>query len=811
MPLETPPDREICTESASTPLQTLPPAGSAVIARGARAVLERTIEHADCTELHLAGPSEPSVLLSPFDRIQRIDAPARPLVVRLRRWAAHVREQDAVARVDGLRARPAGAAILPYQLAPALAVAAGDARVLLADEVGLGKTIQAGWILSHLVSENVEARVLIAVPAGLRLQWQSELLTQFGLASAIADAAWLRRAAADLPGDLSPWSLAGIYITSLDFVKRSDVVRSIGCHPWDALVVDEAHAVRAPTERHAAIAPLARRARRIVLITATPFSGDVKSFESIVSLGALGGSAPLRMFRRSKEDVANAPKRRHRFASIRLSPDERELQHQLARYTEEVWNAETETREGAQLAMTVLRKRALSSPHAVLRSLRRRLELLDSRETPAGARQLALFSEDDDVDDGEPVAALASPGLRDEVRERRWLMRLLDAAARACALDSKHRFLERLVRRLRGESAIVFTEYRDSLTYLSASLPHALLLHGGLVPSERWRIQRQFNAQGGLLLATDAASEGLNLQGRCRLIVNYELPWNPVRLEQRIGRVDRIGQRRPVHAVTLVARHTAEEFVLEKLARRLYTIASTLGERDRLASLLDEARTAGIIIGHRRYDESDRRPILNGVVPDEGPTGRANEEAVRLQRQRVQADPAGASRLYISTMRSGCGLPGGIVFIYRWLAATPDGGPLESQLLVLHVPDVIERPRSAGAARARALAALERWEPSLGACVSRFSDECLARVRPRNEAVVRSSIARERALMASLREPGLFQAGLFDTRAVDEARQDSSALIDASAEHADHVAALQRRARVQSRCDPIAILLVASS
>src|SRR5690242_5425626 len=120
MPLETPPDREICTESASTPLQTLPPAGSAVIARGARAVLERTIEHADCTELHLAGPSEPAVLLSPFDRIQRIDAPARPLVVRLRRWAAHVREQDAVARVDGLRARPAGAAILPYQLAPAL-------------------------------------------------------------------------------------------------------------------------------------------------------------------------------------------------------------------------------------------------------------------------------------------------------------------------------------------------------------------------------------------------------------------------------------------------------------------------------------------------------------------------------------------------------------------------------------------------------------------------------------------------------------------------------------------------------------------
>src|SRR4029079_3920753 len=116
-------------------------------------------------------------------------------------------------------------------------------------------------------------------------------------------------------------------------------------------------------------------------------------------------------------------------------------------------------------------------------------------------------------------------------------------------------------------------------------------------PSERWRVQRQFNAQGGLLLETDAAWEGLNLQGRCRLIVNYELPWNPARLEQRIGRVDRIGQRRPVHAVTLVARDTAEDFVVANLTRRLARVAATLGERDRLAAVLGDARMARTIIG----------------------------------------------------------------------------------------------------------------------------------------------------------------------------------------------------------------------
>ena len=104
-----------------------------------------------------------------------------------------------------------------------------------------------------------------------------------------------------------------------------------------------------------------------------------------------------------------------------------------------------------------------------------------------------------------------------------------------------------------GEAAIVFTEYRDTLRHLAAAMPEALQMHGGMTAAERAGVQQRFNEEGGWLIATDAASEGLNLQQRCRLVVNYELPWNPARLEQRIGRVDRIGQRRSVHAVSLVA------------------------------------------------------------------------------------------------------------------------------------------------------------------------------------------------------------------------------------------------------------------
>ena len=205
----------------------------------------------------------------------------------------------------------------------------------------------------------------------------------------------------------------------------------------------------------------------------------------------------------------------------------------------------------------------------MLNSLERRQRFLAGAERLP--RQLALFDrEEDPLDDEEPGEILAPPGMHDGDLERRWLAVLIDAAASAAQLDSKLAFLRRLVRRLRGDSAIVFTEYRDTLAHLSASFQDATLLHGGSSADERDEVRRRFNAEGGLLIATDAAAEGLNLQGRCRLVINYELPWNPARLEQRIGRVDRIGQERAVHAVTLVARDTAEHLVLARLTRRLH-------------------------------------------------------------------------------------------------------------------------------------------------------------------------------------------------------------------------------------------------
>jgi superfamily II DNA/RNA helicase len=159
--------------------------------------------------------------------------------------------------------------------------------------------------------------------------------------------------------------------------------------------------------------------------------------------------------------------------------------------------------------------------------------------------------------------------LSDPARERRLLTALHQSARAASTGETKVARLVTLLRRA-GQSAVVFTEYRDTLLHVRRSLARpALVLHGGLTRDERSEVLESFARDPcGLLLATDAAAEGLNLHHRCRLVVNLELPWNPMRLEQRIGRVDRIGQRRIVHAFHLIAGGTGEERLLARLRAR---------------------------------------------------------------------------------------------------------------------------------------------------------------------------------------------------------------------------------------------------
>jgi superfamily II DNA or RNA helicase len=262
------------------------------------------------------------------------------------------------------------------------------------------------------------------------------------------------------------------------------------------------------------------------------------------------------------------------------------------------------------------------------RTLTRRAALLGGAplDTP---RQVQLpWEEIDDGDDDSDDERLGRPGLLDDVDERHQLDSLIELARLASAHSSKLACLSRFLHRCR-EPVVVFTEYRDTLRAACAALSPAFRvasIHGGIPAGLRQEVIGQFD--GGdveVLLATDTAGEGLNLHRRCRLVIDLELPWNPLRIEQRVGRVDRLGQQRAVHALHLFHRGTVEDRVLANLERRR-TVAST--------SLGDEAEAT---------EQAIAQAVFDGVGPSHSRVASvvsarvdgANEERQRIDHLRL--------------------------------------------------------------------------------------------------------------------------------------------------------------------------------
>jgi superfamily II DNA or RNA helicase len=545
----------------------------------------------DCQLVTLAGLTPPYVgatrrVLTPFDTIDLVDRRARPRVVRPERWRRACRgllaaNRPPAALQSALHAR---IDLLPHQLEPALAVVRGmGSRVLLADEVGLGKTIQAGLVCAELLARGAIDRVLVVAPAGLREQWRDELDERFSIAAANVDAPALRRLMATLPVGLNPWSTQSIAIASIDYIKRPEVLPAAAACLWDLVIVDEAHGVGGDSDRHAAVSALASGAAYVLLLTATPHSGDRRSFMSLCGLGSLDAD-PLLVFRRSRADVSIGVPRRVHITRVRSSADERRMHQALAEYSAAVRADRGELYDAGVLALSVLHKRALSSAWSLTQSLNRRLAALDASGAIAIEAQMTLPLGDPDGDlagGDEPPAWPPDLSLADPDRERRLLTNLAARARTAAARETKIAALGRLLRRAR-QSAVVFTEYRDTLLHISRSVGLPLIvLHGGLTSRERAAALAAFStARQAVLLATDAAGEGLNLHHNCRLVINLELPWNPMRLEQRIGRVDRIGQRRTVHAFHLIASDTGEPRILLRLKSRIAAAQADIGAPD---------------------------------------------------------------------------------------------------------------------------------------------------------------------------------------------------------------------------------------
>ncbi len=680
--------------------------------------------------------------------------------------------------------------LLPHQLEPALAILRGlGSRVLLADDVGLGKTLQAGLVAAELRGRRCADRILILTPAGLRDQWAVELADRLAIESSIVDAAEIRRRLATLPVGVNPWTTVEVAIASVDYVKRPEVLPAVSSCRWDLVIIDEAHRVTGDSDRCHAVSSLASRAAFVLLLTATPHSGDGRAFASLCATGRHDHDSLL-VFRRSRRDVGLALSRRVRCLHLRPSAAEARMHAMLDRFARVV---RREHGDAAALALSVLRKRALSSARSLEQSVARRLEALAIRSAgdDTSAIQFPL-----PLDDGcgelnaadEPPSWSDDLALADSDRERRMLDALRQAARTASASETKIRALRRLLRRIR-EPALIFTEYRDTLIHLRDRLDGPIaIIHGGLNRHERAAALAGFSSGGcPVLLATDAAGEGLNLHRSCRLVVNLELPWNPVRLEQRIGRVDRIGQRRTVHAIHLIARHTSEPRILERLKGRVALAREAIDAPDPIGG--EERRVTNAQPDGCTYPRLDVEAIdeaarltdarrvaqtlaVNAIPEMEGPwLMRARH---RVTRARLQSR---VILLFRAAYEDGCGHVAESTLVPIALTmAGPYGPPTRW--------------------RRTSEELLRQMEDELAAHVTAAVADWRDRAREIAEAFTSTRLQRERSIAAVVaRHAGsATQRGLFDRRAEAALQAESASRREEQAEHLRRIANIERAA-----------------
>jgi len=508
-------------------------------------------------------------------------------------------------RIPGAPAPPGRIAIEAYQRVPLLrALDMVRPRLLLADGVGLGKTIQAGLIAAELLVRRRAHRILIVCPPGpLLCQWEQEMRTRFGLRfTPLVDAASLREARRGLELGGNPFDATALCLTSIDFAKSDRVLAELERVAWDLVIIDEAHhCVGDENQRHRLAEVLAAQADGLLLLTATPHDGHDPHFAALMALldpslvdgaGRLVGSGYRRhIVRRLKSHIrlpSGAPMFRERMVvPVRVDVTDARVGafHKAlsALVAPRLQRSRDRTGLTDALAFVSLLKRSMSTIAACAATLRvvaarYGTKPLKERQRALRAyrRRVARFgvlsgAEEEDIAEleaEEMAASLSGAGMADDLRA---LIRLGEAAA---ADDPKLAALVLEIKLLRLEhpnaNVLVYTEYADSqraaLEALSAVGGTILTISGVDSEAERTRAAERFaEADGIILISTDSLAEGLNLHQRCFHLIHLDLPYNPNRLEQRNGRIDRYGQRNDPEIRYLFLAGTFEERLLLRL------------------------------------------------------------------------------------------------------------------------------------------------------------------------------------------------------------------------------------------------------
>ncbi|MBI4516291.1 MAG: DEAD/DEAH box helicase family protein [Deltaproteobacteria bacterium] len=553
--------------------------------------------------------------------------------------------------------------LLPHQIFTAhQVVASARRRFLLADEVGLGKTIEAAMIWQALLQRGQARRTLVICPAGLTVQWQEEMLDKFGEFFEIFGRDF---------HTINPriWDLKTCAIASLDALKREDHKKKLlENRRWDLIVFDEAHRLSAreygnkteKTLNFQLAEDLKEHTDALLLVTATPHQGEenhsrfinlMKLLDDEIDFSSLGvedlplfssqrdGRVPYQQYilRTPKLSVTDAQgkrvfKGRNTYPlSFEMRPDERAFYEAVTAYIKSGYAIAEKLTDATQqralgFVLTVFQKLAASSSRAIKAALTgRRMRLQDryKKIPPPRQRELDLDERYEGEWEERNAFHTAVAGFTKNEIEL-----LDDLMALPVERDRKLMELLKLAARIFGESdrgerekILVFTEYRETQAMLVEALHErygqdaVVVINGDLDIDQRRESQRAFRDDGHVrfLVSTEAGGEGINLQF-CHVLINYDLPWNPMRIEQRVGRIYRYGQQKVVQIYNFRCRATVEETVYGYLEKRLERAAAALAKvtgeepEDIIAAML------GQLEGEIDYNEIYKRTLVEGSL-----------------------------------------------------------------------------------------------------------------------------------------------------------------------------------------------------
>jgi superfamily II DNA or RNA helicase len=576
---------------------------------------------------------------------------------------------------------------LPHQIHALSRAISGDrVRYLLADEVGLGKTIEAGLVMRELKLRGLVRRTLVVTPKSLAMQWVAEMDTHFNESFSLVnptDLDALERlerpgqyvsGETDHTSDYNPWMRFPQAIVTLDAVKpltrrrgwskeniqayNRNRYESLVQGQWDLIIVDESHRMGGSTDqvaRYKLGQGLAEAAPYLLLLSATPHQGKSDAFQRLMSLLDPMAFPDLESVTRDRvsEFVIRTEKRKAVTADgkplfrpritqtlsvdLERNPAQVALYEAVTDYVKEGYNRAVKDRKPhIGFLMVLLQRIVTSSSHAIRCTLERRLQALENmRETHTSLSEEELedFTDLDGQMQLDLLLEVDESGRTSEMAEVNALLDLARAAEMA-GPDVKTDTLMNLIFQLQGEEnedqlkLLIFTEFVPTQAMLKLFLEErgiaCAILNGSMSMDERRKAQRDFRDNARVLISTDAGGEGLNLQF-CHVVLNYDLPWNPMRIEQRIGRVDRIGQSKIVRAINFVYENSVESRVREVLQAKLSIILDEMGI-DKANDILDTSLSGEMI----------EKMMTHVIMADADPDAEVAQTVQNLQEEMQQ-------------------------------------------------------------------------------------------------------------------------------------------------------------------------------